>query len=244
MPPVAVARNVRLLVAVLAAVLAAGCGDGDPREASDASPSAPSDGGSHDAAPPPEPMDASTPTPPWLEWLDAASGFDWEGEACWLRITAQCDGPEDCPLAAGGWGECCARIMPTARSYTAIECATACDYRETFPLCHDGQACTDASRVCRTSVVIPNESIGICATPRLNSEPTPPKGREVSGEIYCGAERCIVGVEQCCMREGFDLDRLRSVPHESYCAPIGEPCDCSEGNRPPRDAGPLDEDAG
>jgi hypothetical protein len=179
--------------------------------------------------------DAAGPSQGW----DGSSGLgNLTGEICVLEVPAQCDGAEDCAP-----GECCAaRFEPKSVSFTAMECTKRCDFQRTFPLCHAGQLCSATGDLeCRTSVLLPNDSIGICALKIGGSQPT---GDDVSGEINCGAERCTVGTEQCCLRKGFDFDSFQSVPYEPYCAPIGAPCECDQAPPPRPDAAVPDEDAG
>lgn len=181
--------------------------------------------------------DASEPAPPWSRWDGGFDLSDLEDEYCILRVAAECDGAEDC-----GQGACCARFEPSAVSYTAIECADKCDYQRTFPLCHAGERCSfDGQFTCRTSLLIPHDFIGVCAPP--NQFSGPPTSVAVEGAIECGAQQCVVGVEQCCLREGFDVMRAEPKKYEPYCAPIGERCDCTDGV-PPRDGGTSLDDAG
>ena len=237
MPRNAVAREKWFGIVCTLAALAVACGDdrvvaGDsgtmpaPDAAQDAQiDDAALDGGNDGSMEPPSGLDGGV--------LD-----NLMEEYCVLRIAAQCDGPEDC-----NGGQCCARFQPNEVSFTSMECADACDWQQTFPLCHAGQRCTvDDQTVCRTSRLIPGEFIGVCA-PRL-ARSRAPTGTEVEGAIECGDDECIVGQEQCCIREGFNLKRFQSIPLEPYCAPIGEPCDCMDADNPPPDAGPSDDDAG
>ena len=227
-----------VVVALCAASAAACAGKREVRGADGgaATPTPDAAAPSEDASvtPPPMTVDAGRPQgPPWQPNWDAAAGF--EGEYCYLHVGAQCDGPEDCPSSDSGAGACCARIGRDSLVYTSIECADSCDFSQTFPLCHAGLPCTaDGNSVCRTSVLLPDDFIGVCAVPL----PTlgPPTGEAVAGEIDCGPDRCVVGAEQCCMRKSFRSDR-GSVAHEPYCAPLGEPCDCEDRMMPPRDAG-------
>jgi hypothetical protein len=230
MPRIAVARGSwTSIVVALSAALAVACDGGErPAVAPDAGPP-PADDAGMDAAVEDAGTDAGTNSggPPWPTWDGSVP------EAlCVLRLTAQCDGPEDC----GSGRACCARFEPTDVSYTATECADECDFQSTFPLCHAGGVCTaDGQLECRTSLLIPHDFIGICA-PRspLARKPT---GEAVAGKIDCGAHQCVFGEEQCCLREGLDLRLFRPVKYEPYCAPIGEPCDCSDVDIPPPDAG-------
>jgi len=238
MPRIAVARRGwTCIVVALSAALAVACGDDEPGAVADAAtqPPAPEDAGMdssvEDAA-----VDAGTdssalPSPTWDGRVPDGVG----DELCVLRVAAQCDGPEDCAVGDA----CCARFEPTVVSYTAIECADSCDFQRTFPLCHAGDVCTaDGQFECRTSLLIPNDFIGICAPKSpLARDPT---GEAVKDKIDCGADQCVVGQEQCCLREGFNLKRVRPVKYEPYCAPIGEPCDCSDVDIPPPDAGIAD----
>jgi hypothetical protein len=90
-------------------------------------------------------------------------------------------------------------------------------------------------------LLIPHDFIGICAPhSELARSPT---GEAVKDKIDCGADQCVVGEEQCCLREGFNLKKVRPVKYEPYCAPIGEPCDCSDVDIPPPDAGTPDSGA-
>lgn len=235
MPRDAVERCVSFpWVLALWVAFAAACGDDG---------AAASDGGSKPA------MDASqdaTVSDSSVDSGDASGGGGGfggspglTGEYCVLRIAAQCDGPEDCPN-----DKCCgARFEPSNVSYTAIECSKVeCDFQRVVPLCHAGQICSASGDLeCRTSFLIPDDFIGVCAL--RTDAPRPPTGTAVAGMIDCGDEQCVVGAEQCCLREGFDVEKFQSVPYPSYCAPIGQPCDCDAVTRPPRDAGTGD-DAG
>lgn len=233
MPRQAVERLFLLIVVALSAVQAVACDSAGPStpdsgsgSGMDASQDAAVESGAGGG-------DAATEA-----GLDDSGGFmPPSGEYCVVRIAAECDGPEDCPN-----NKCCgARFEPTDVSYTAIECSSECDFQRVFPLCHAGQICTAAGdRTCRSSFLIPDGFIGICALPNNQPEPT---GEPVAGMIDCGPHQCIVGTEQCCLREGFDIDKFQSVPHEPYCAPIGEPCGCYT-EVPPRDAAVPDDDAG
>jgi len=247
MPRHAVTRRFSsFAVVALCAALAAACGqkrevrpviDGGSKPAPDAAIE-------EDASVTPPADDAGGPQrPPW-SWDDLPN-IDPQGEYCWLSVAAECDGPEDCSRTGGGAGACCARIDPSTFIYTSIECADACDFRQTFPLCHAGLPCTaDGTTVCRTSVLLPDDFIGVCAVPL----PTrgPPTGEAVPGQIDCGDESCVVGAEQCCLRKGFDASKGQSVAHEPYCAPAGAPCDCEDQSDPPDDAGGgvIEDDAG
>lgn len=237
MPRNAVARGRwAFVVIVLSAAFAVACDDerpvvadtGTPPPVADAALDASivEDSGTEDAGP-----DSSTlPPPPW-------DGAVPDEELCVLRVAAQCDGAEDC-----GGRACCARYEPSAVSYTAIECADSCDFQQTFPLCHAGDRCTaSGDTVCRTSLLIPDDFIGVCAPESPFAGP--PTGK-ATDTIDCGSQQCIVGEEQCCLREGFNLKRFRSVKYEPYCAPIGEPCGCTEVDIPARDAGTPGDDAG
>jgi hypothetical protein len=224
------------IVVALSAALAVACGDDMPAVVpADTGPPPPEDAGMDAAAPLDDagtdagPDSSMEPPPRW-------DGRVPDEELCVLSMVAQCDGPEDC----GSGRACCARFEPTNVSYTATECADECDFQRTFPLCHAGGVCTAAGELeCRTSLLIPHDFIGICA-PKSNLA-RQPTGEAVEGKIDCGADQCVVGEEQCCLREGFNLKRFRPVEYEPYCAPIGEPCDCSDVDiPPPRDAGTPD----
>jgi len=242
MPQFAVARSLWMVVIALSATQAVACGD-DVARAPDSGSMVELDA-ALDASVLPPPLvvdagDASMPPPSW-RW---DGGLVLEGEICAVRIAAQCDGPEDCPLPGGGLGACCGRLQPSDVSYASIKCEESCGYETSRPLCHKGQVCTaDGNKVCRTSFVIPDDFIGICAEP--NELSRPPTGEAVVGKIDCGAEQCNVGSEQCCLREGYSFDDLAPVSYEPYCAPIGQPCDCTDISRPPRDGSVPDEDAG
>jgi hypothetical protein len=242
MPRIAGARvKLGCLVAALVTLVAA-CGKDRPID-SDGGTSRPNDAG-HDAkveedAGKDSGVDAGEPP-----WSEPDGGVMLEDQYCVLRVTAQCDGREDCDNAS-----CCARFEPTTVSFTAMECAPpgeGCDFQRTFPLCHDGQFCAaENDFTCRTSVLIPGDFIGVCLPPSGFLPSQPPTGKEVAGLIDCGSQQCVVGEEQCCMREGFDTRRVRPLRYEPYCAPIGTPCDCSDVDLPPRDGGMTgDEDAG
>ena len=230
------------LVAVLAA-LAAACGEDRPI-ASEGGVSPPKDAGQdakvEDDAGEDSGVDAGEP--PWSE-PDGSIIDNLDDEYCVVRVAAECDGPEDC-----SGRPCCASFEPTATSFTAMVCADKgerCDFERTFPVCHEGQACTAAGELeCRTSLLIPGGFIGVCAPP-TGFFSQPPSGDAAEGLIDCGSQQCVVGQEQCCMREGFNVRKLRPIKFDPYCAPIGEPCDCAEVDLPPRDGGVTgDEDAG
>ena len=218
------------------AAFAVACGD-DSGPASDSGASPPMDA-SQDATVDDGAIDSGTDGGP-SEGLDGSGGGfgNLMGEQCVIRIAAECDGPEDCPE-----DQCCgARFEPSEVSYTAISCSSECDFQRVFPLCHEGQICSASKDLkCRASFLIPGDFIGICALPI--DPPRPPTGHAVEGMIDCGAQQCVVGSEQCCMREGYDVDVFQSVPHEPYCAPIGEACDCDDP--PPYEGGIPGDDAG
>lgn len=227
------------VVAALAALVAA-CGDDSPvaPEAGVTPPAkdaAPDDATVEDSGTDSSVVDASEP--PWSA-PDSSIIDQLADEYCVLRVTAECDGAEDCS------GECCARFEPTTVSFTKMECMAECDFQRTFPLCHAGERCThDGSSVCRTSLLIPGDFLGVCAPPTPFGRP--PSGEDVEGLIDCGSQQCVVGQEQCCLRGGFNVRRGQPVTYEPYCAPIGEPCDCTDVDIPPRDSGTTDdEDAG
>jgi hypothetical protein len=230
------------VVAALAALVAA-CGD-DRAVATEAGVSPPKDAAPDDAMVEDSGTDSSVvdaSEPPWSE-PEGGVIDNLMDEYCVLRIAAECDGREDCP-----GGACCARFEPSMVAFTAMTCQELpCDYNEnSFPLCHEGETCTaDGQLTCRTSLLIPHDFIGVCL-PRTPLASPPPTGEAVKGMIDCGSQQCVVGAEQCCLREGFDVRRVKPVKYEPYCAPIGEPCDCTEVDIPPRDGGmPNDEDAG
>jgi hypothetical protein len=232
------------LWSVIAAVAALASACGDQRSIKDdAGVSQPKDAG-QDAMVEDSGADGSTDSGDPTDEPDGSPIDNLNDQYCVLRIAAQCDGPEDCES-----GACCAGFEPTEVSFTAMECAppgAKCDFQRTFPLCHDGQFCSaNADLTCRTSVLVPGDFIGICLPESGFLPSRPPTGEALSGLIDCGAQQCVVGQEHCCMREGFDVRRLRPMKFEPYCAPIGEPCDCSDVDTSPRDGGMLgDEDAG
>jgi hypothetical protein len=238
MPRKAVAQEMLCVVAALCA-FAGACDDDRPIAPDAAAPKPPMLDASHDASLDDSGSedDSGEPEPPWSRWDGGFNLDDLEDEYCVLRVAAECDGYEDC-----GSGVCCARFDPSEVSYTAIECADSCDYQRTFPLCHAGQRCDfQAMDTCRTSLLIPHDFIGVCAPP--NGFSGPPTGAEVEGMINCGDAQCVVGLEQCCLREGFDVKHLQPKKYEPYCAPIGAKCDCTE-EIPSRDAGMSLDDAG
>lgn len=153
------------------------------------------------------------------------------GSVCTLGVGAECDGPEDCPVPQS----CCAVFDPLRLRYTSIGCALNCDQLNQFELCHPSQQCK-RGRTCRRSAVVPHDFITVCADP--GPFPTQTTSEEVVDRVLCGADQCVVGVEQCCLRSEFQFASLMSVPLEPYCAPIGSECNCS--SEPPG----MDEDGG
>lgn len=231
------------VVAVLAALVAA-CGDDSAVAAEGGVAPPPKDAARDDAAVDDSGTDSSVvdaSDPPWSE-PDSSIIDKLEDEYCVLRVAAQCDGAEDC-----NGGACCARFEPTTVSFTAMECTAEgehCDYERTFPLCHADDVCLPGQEwTCRTSLLIPGDFLGVCAPPTPFGRP--PSGDDVEGMIDCGSQQCVVGEEQCCLRGGFNVRRGQPVKYEPFCTPIGEPCDCTDVDIPPRDSGmPDDEDAG
>jgi len=245
MPRYAVRRSLSLQILIaLGAAFAVACGDDSAAAPDSGAMAHPMDAAMDaevdaDAEVEAGMMDGGDAAEPWQGWDGSFGLGNLTGEICLLSVAAQCDGAEDCAP-----GECCgARFEPT-KSFTAMECTKSCDFQRTFPVCHAGQVCSvlNSELECRSSVLLPNDSIGVCALKIGGSKP--PTGAEVSGAINCGAEQCAVGAEQCCLRKGFDFDAFQSVPYEPYCAPIGEPCDCTQTPPPRPDAAVPDEDAG
>jgi hypothetical protein len=241
MPRHAVERKLLIAIVVaLSAVQAVAC-DSDGGDAPDPGPEHPVDA-AQDADV--EGGGAGGSDAPWDAGPDGSGGGGGlTGEFCALNFAAECDGKEDCP----GFRCCGARFELSAVSYTKASCSNDCDFQRVVPLCHAGEFCTaEGDAECRTSIFLPGEFIGICAPP--NSLQPNPAGVSEVGLIDCGAQQCVVGEEQCCIREGVKVDvnvvnRFESIPHEPYCAPLGEPCECM-GEPPPRDAAMPDADAG
>jgi hypothetical protein len=231
------------VVAALAALLAA-CGEDGPVAAEAGMTPPPKDAAPEDATVEDSGTDSSVvdaSDPPWSE-PDSSIIDNVMDEYCALHVAAECDGAEDCP-----GGACCARFEPSKVAFTSMRCEESCDLsNNSLTLCHEGDVCTaDGQFTCRTSVLIPHDFIGICAprTPLIILRP--PTGEAVKATIDCGSQQCVVGEEQCCLRAGFNVRRAQPIKYEPFCAPIGEPCECTGVDTPPRDSGmPDDEDAG
>lgn len=160
---------------------------------------------------------------------------------CALAVGAECDGAEDC----GSGQVCCGEFDPATFSYERIACADRCDGSNSFEFCHEGERCGTSGLVCRRSLIIPYDFVGVCAMP---AEPARDlRGEAVSGQIACGAQTCDVGAEKCCLRARFDFARRAAMALEPHCAPIDYQCACDAAPEP-QDAGSEsehdDEDAG
>jgi hypothetical protein len=241
---------------LLASVLPA-CDRGQPSDPSEV------DAAMHDGAPPQEagapPEDASPPVSD-ADTVDAdvptgggraPIGFLLPDTQCARPVGAQCDGREDC--AEGQ--TCCGVYDPLFFSYRSISCSASCDSLNDFELCHPGESCSRAGYVCRMSLVLPYDFIGVCAPPDAMAQPV--IGTAVAGEIACGDERCATSAEHCCLRPRYDFGAMSLDGLEPYCAPLAQRCDCDYEPEPPDagnpdagppDAGPVDagddEDAG
>lgn len=156
---------------------------------------------------------------------------------CALAVGAQCDGSEDCAQ-----GEtCCGRFEPALVAYTSIACRSECSDRNDIELCHAGEPCANGEAVCRTSLIIPHDFIGVCARPE--SAVAPVTGTAVAGEVTCGATSCAVGSEKCCLRARYDFRTMSIDALEPYCAELDANCSCNHVPAMP-DAGPPVPDAG
>jgi hypothetical protein len=137
-----------------------------------------------------------------------------------MSVAAECDGREDCDE-----GVCCAEFSPTSVRYERIACSTDCTSATQFALCHPGERCSaNESLVCRRSLILPFEFLGVCAAP--SNIVGPPSGPASSGEITCGDETCEVGRERCCLRASFDFRTQSGGPLEPTCVGMDEPCNC------------------
>lgn len=232
-----------------------GCGDDEPAasfDPNDADTSEPRDAGADanvDAAMPPDA--AGTGGSSW-SGFDASIFENLPDEICLSSVPAECDGPEDC----GNDSVCCATFDPRRVNYSGIECKASCsNARQEFALCHpDGARCSlssDDERECRRSVVLLHDFIGVCAPPNELAQTTL-RGEEMSGSIECGAERCMVGTQKCCLNVSFKVREERRLAPSSHCMPLDAPCDCDAPGEPRPDAGvdggvdaaSSDEDAG
>jgi hypothetical protein len=193
-----------------------------------------------------EPIDAARP-PVDASGLDAAAGrparppLILPNTQCALAVGAECDGREDCPIGQ----TCCGHYEPVFFTYSSIECRSRCDDSNDIEFCHPGQTCMRAGHVCRASLIIPYDFIGVCALP--SSSVPPLKGEAVAGDVACADASCSAASEQCCLRSRYDFNAMSLSALEPYCAPLEHTCSCDHDPTPP-DAGVPDaggdEDAG
>jgi hypothetical protein len=153
---------------------------------------------------------------------------------CALSVGAECDGAEDC----GDGQVCCGEFEPERFRYTRIACADRCEGLNSFALCHAGESCSVAGQVCRRSLIIPFDFIGVCAPPI--EAPALASVAAVPDVIACGQRTCEAGVSKCCLRTRFDFAPRLPVALEPYCAPLDDSCGCDHVPPPITD----DEDAG
>jgi hypothetical protein len=217
-------------------LLTAACSadDSEQQPEEDASRSPPPDASppgdaqpSADAAPPDAARDDAGSLPPFVRTLPDS--------VCALSVGATCDGSEDCAQGES----CCATFDPLLFRYESIVCEDDCNGSNEFTVCHPGEPCASAGEVCRASLIIPHDFIGVCAAPQSGVPPL--MGTASAGEVACGADRCAVGSEQCCLRARYDFQAMSIDPLEPYCAALDAACRC---NYVAPDADPYDEDGG
>jgi hypothetical protein len=215
---------------------AAACGDvGEQQPDEDASRSPPPDASQPNDAQPPVDA-ASADAAPDDGGRQAPVVRPLPDSVCALSVGARCDGSEDCAQGES----CCATFDPFLFRYTSIACQADCGGNNEFTVCHPGEACTSAGEVCRASLIIPHDFIGVCAAPQAGVPPL--TGTALAGEVECGAARCAVGSEKCCLRARYDFQAMSIDALEPYCAEIDANCTC---NYVAPDAGtPVDEDGG
>jgi hypothetical protein len=246
-----------------------GCGDDEPSAppdagARDADVGNPTDDAGRDSS-----VDASsTPDSGGTggSWSDFDASFldDLLDGVCITSVAAECDGAEDC---GGDRRICCATIGPSTSAsslpgyvgYKTMQCSATCKRSEGgFPLCHrvspDERTCLSADDTleCRRTLLLPHDFIGVCA-PHSEYAPETLKGEPVSGLIECGASRCTVGTEKCCLGVTYDRDAPQNTAPSARCLPLDAECNC-EGRSEPEDAGTdamvttdamtIDDDAG
>jgi hypothetical protein len=167
-----------------------------------------------------EPPRAGRPAPPFT--------FPLPETQCALAVGAECDGREDCANDE----ICCGRYEPLFFMYTSIRCRPRCDSSDDIEFCHPGDTCSRAGTVCRPSLIIPYDFVGVCARPEENLPAL--LGTAVAGEVACGDTRCSAGSEKCCLRSRYDFREMRLDALEPYCAPLDHTCNCRH------DPGPVD----
>jgi hypothetical protein len=218
-------------IAILLGGLGLGVGCGDDDDAADAADGAiPRDDGGRKPVDPPSTMNdaavggAGTGPPAGGTggWMFVPPPPPPNVSLCTLSVAAQCDGPEDCEVPQS----CCAEYDPLRLTYSSIGCRLNCDRSTQFELCHVEQGgCKRSGHTCRRSLIIPHDFITVCS-----NTPAPPAAstsQALDGLIVCGSDRCVAGVEECCLRSTFDFTNRMSVPLDPYCAPLGSACTCS-----------------
>jgi len=144
------------------------------------------------------------------------------GPMCALAVGAQCDGPEDCPVPQS----CCGEFEPLRATYRSIGCRLSCDAPTQFELCHVEQGgCKRSGQTCQRSVIIPYDFITICSNALLPAAAN--NSQDIDGVIVCGSDRCVAGVEECCLRSQYDFANRQLNALDPYCAPRGSACTCS-----------------